>query len=48
MKQKKELFQEVRKTLGNHHDKAIVKYWQHQNGDKQQIEHASGNQQQWK
>jgi hypothetical protein len=48
MKRKKEIFQEVRKTLGNHLDKAIVKYWEYQNADKKQIEHASGNQQQWK
>ena len=48
MKRKKELFQDVRKTLGNHHDKAIVKYWQYQNADKKQIKHASGDQQQWK
>jgi len=32
----------------NHHDKALIAYYEAQNADKQQIEHITGNQQFWK
>jgi hypothetical protein len=44
----KRIFQEVRKTIGNHHDKAIIKYYEHQQADKEQLEHIKGNKQNWK
>ena len=45
----KEIFQDVRKTLGNHYDKAIVRYQQHQNADKDQMDHIAGKDiQRWK
>ena len=45
----KEIFQDVRKTLGNHYNKAIVRYHQHQNADKEQINPISGKDiQRWK
>ena len=49
MKRHKAIFQEVRKTLGNHFDKALVRYQQYQNADKEQINHISGQDiQRWK
>lgn len=48
MKRNKELFQEVRMTLGNHADKAIVKYYEMQGADKAQLEEIKGNKQRWK
>jgi hypothetical protein len=44
----KTLFQEVRITMGNHADKAIIRYYQAQGADKAQIDHIKGNQQRWK
>jgi len=45
----KEIFQDVRNRLGNHYDKAIVRYHQHQNADKEQIDYISGKDiQKWK
>jgi len=49
MKRHKEIFQDVRKTIGNHYDKAIVRYQKFQDADKEQIDHISGKGiQRWK
>ena len=48
MKRHKAIFQEVRMTLGNHADKAIVKYYEMQGADKAQLEEINGNKQRWK
>ena len=48
MSKSKSIFQEVRKTIGNQHDKAIIKYYEHQQADKEQLEHIKGNKQNWK
>jgi hypothetical protein len=44
----KAIFGEVRETIGNHADKAIIRYHQAQGADKAQIEQIKGNQQYWK
>ena len=48
MKQHKAIFQEVRHTLGNHADKAIIRYYEMQGADKAQLEEIKGNHQRWK
>jgi len=48
MKRHKAIFGEVRETIGNHADKAIIRYYQSQGADKEQIEHIKGNKQYWK
>jgi hypothetical protein len=49
MKRHKEIFHDFRNTIGNHYDKAIVRYQQSQNADKEQINHISGKDvQRWK
>jgi hypothetical protein len=44
----KAIFGQVRETIGNHADKAIIRYYQAQGADKAQIEQIKGNQQRWK
>lgn len=44
----KSLFRQVGQKIGNHHDRAIQRYYEHQNADKNQIEHIKGNQKRWK
>jgi hypothetical protein len=48
MSKSKTIFQEVRKTMGTNHDKSIIRYFEHQNADRQQIEHIQGTKQNWK
>ena len=44
----KAIFGQLRETIGNHADKAIIRYYQAQGADKAQIEQIKGNQQRWK
>ena len=48
MSRQKQLFREVRESMGNHADRAIQRYYEHQKADKRQLEHIKGNQKQWK
>ena len=48
MKKTKAIFGEVRQTIGNHADKAIIRYHEAQGADKAQVEQIKGNPQYWK
>lgn len=42
MKKTKEVFKEVRETIGNHAYRAIARYYEAQGADKDQIKSAMG------
>jgi hypothetical protein len=48
MKKTKAIFGEISQTIGNHADKAIIRYHEAQGIDKAQLEQIKGNQQYWK
>ena len=48
MSRQKQMFREVRECMGDNHSRAIQKYYEYQNADREQIEHTKGNQKRWK
>lgn len=49
MSRSKQLFRDMRVTIGNHFDKALERYYKHQNIDKEQLNHIQGKDiQKWK